>query len=181
MIPMPLTGPNGVTYAHRCGNCGNVFGALTVPNDDAGLHCAERCCTCLSCGSPAGLARAYCALCDQKKREEWEDRQRQREENRARNLTASPNPSAALELEHVMSRFSENNWRAGWLIGLGETLWSWMNEHIHGARTSDKNLLSPEEAKQLHTLHVACGGWWEYDNFLTTEQWIAQGRKESDV
>ena len=70
----------------------------------------------------------------------------------------SVNPQAALELVDSMSRWSEETFSAGWIMGLEYTLWD--------------NLAKYPEIKELH---LACQGWWIWkqgEKFVTTEDWL---------
>jgi hypothetical protein len=70
----------------------------------------------------------------------------------------STNPQAALELVDYMSRWSEETFFAGWIMGLEYSLWD--------------NLKKYTKIKQLH---LACDSWWIWrqgEKFVTTEDWL---------
>lgn len=78
------------------------------------------------------------------------------------------------ELRSVMRNISEEYFCAGWLSGLATTLWFSM------LGTADADLpkgeytinLTQRDQSALLKLHEVCGGWWTYDKFVTTDEWL---------
>jgi hypothetical protein len=79
---------------------------------------------------------------------------------------------ASLALERLMSEISEECYCAGWLIGLEETLWRFMEAGVEvqwGIGT-----VTAVELGRLRRLHEKCGGWWEHERFVPTAEWLAR-------
>ena len=83
------------------------------------------------------------------------------------------------ELAELMSRISEQMWRAGWMQGLEHELWAAMT-----APAGKDGRLIPTQAQldRLAQLSKDCGGWVVFDHkleetFIPLGDWIARHAK----
>lgn len=75
------------------------------------------------------------------------------------------------ELYDAMHQISESRWCASWMCGLAVTLWYSM---LGGEAPVDQECidLTTLERSRLLKLHGVCGGWFTFDGFVTTEEWL---------
>lgn len=83
-----------------------------------------------------------------------------------------PDVSAARELCQLMSDISEDQYCAGWLVGLEYQLFDTL---YIGDTFGDG--ISPQERVKLMELSARCGGWWRWtddkgETFVKLEEWL---------
>lgn len=175
MNSIPLSAPDGLTYAYACGECKRVYvgygAALTDRVADSRVL-ATKCCLCLDCKAALsehykGSPSAICTPCHQKRRDAEAAAQLKRVEK-------SANPEAALELQSEMEAYRlQRDW------GYSEP------EDIAYAIHCDlEAMLSSPSGREYDTprlldgLRTAAGGWWtrrdgdDEPRFVTTAEWL---------
>lgn len=200
--PLPLAAPDGTVYCWACSTChhiaaGTVKIAQHAPEDVAELavyfrHRAEVCCRCRKCGGPAPRyteqrVNDVCAAC-------WEGGERQAEEARTAEWAAhreaeetaynasvarSPDPGAALMLEHEMRDLSEDHYCAGWMSGLEYTLWRAVTTEPMVAIDYGIGVITLAELQSLRELSGKAGGWWTHRRFVPMDEWVAHFREHA--
>lgn len=93
-------------------------------------------------------------------------------------LRLSDDPAAARALEAYMSDISEECYCAGWLHGLEEALWGFVQ---NGPGQWGQGDVTAENIAELKRLSDAAGGWWEWVEdvgclFVSMRMW--EGRAE---
>lgn len=83
------------------------------------------------------------------------------------------------ELAELMSRISEQMWRAVWMQGLEHELWTAMKS---SAGRSGRLIPTQAQLDRLAQLSEDCGGWIVFDDerketFVPLEEWIARHAK----
>lgn len=78
------------------------------------------------------------------------------------------------ELRSVMRNISEDHFCAGWMSGLATTLWFSMLGTARSDLPTDTYTvnLTVWERSALLKLHEVCGGWFMFDGFVTTDEWL---------
>ncbi len=78
-----------------------------------------------------------------------------------------------------MRHLSEENWSAGWLIGLEFTLWDWVLRQRSGAEpASEFERANIPDTEVLSWLAEQAGGWWHWDEklmepkFVPPDEWM---------
>ena len=98
--------------------------------------------------------------------------------------------SAQRALLVYMRHLSEENWCAGWLIGLECMLWDWVLRRRSGAAPlSEFEQANALDIEVLSWLAEQAGGWWRWDEastgprFVTRDEWteIFRNRPEPEI
>ena len=99
-------------------------------------------------------------------------------------------PAAQRALLVYMRHLSEENWAAGWLIGLEFTLWDWvLHLRSRADHTSEFERANAPDIEVLSWLADEAGGWWHWDEgsrepeFVPFNEWmeIYRNRPETDL
>ncbi len=195
MEPIPLTSPDGITYAYACSHCHHVAAAGTIGRDYTAVEIAECarfsrdqaewCCKCYRCGGSTVTPdfnddRPYsmCASCWESGGREaeiervaaWQAKEAVDFAAREASLDKALDRDAAIALEEAMSWISERDYCAGWLTGLGATLW---NALQNGPTRFGMGDITAEDIARLRALSEKAGGWWRYDEFVPIAEWTA--------
>ncbi len=82
-----------------------------------------------------------------------------------------------------MRRLSEENWCAGWLMGLEYTLWDWVVRwRNHAELISEFERANQADIEALSWLAEQAGGWWQWDEaskepqFVPLAEWMEKYR-----
>jgi len=87
-----------------------------------------------------------------------------------------------------MRHLSEENWCAGWLIGLEFTLWDWVLRRQSGAEpASEFERANIPDTEVLSWLAEQAGGWWHWDEesrepkFVPPNEWVEMYRSRPAI
>ena len=174
MNSIPLSAPDGPTYAYACGECKRVYvgyGAVLTDRVADSRVLATKCCLCLDCKAALsdhykGSPSAICTPCHQKRRDAEAAAQLKRVEK-------SLNPEAALELLSEMALYFFNHYDCDWLEN-GEFA---VHDDLEAMLSSESGR-EYDTPRLLSDLRDACGGWWtkgdsdDESRFVTTAEWL---------
>lgn len=173
MNSIPLSAPDGPTYAYACGECKRVYvgyGAVLTDRVADSRVLATKCCLCLDCKTALsdhykGSPSAICTPCYQKRRDAEAAAQLKRVEK-------SLNPEAALELLSEMESYCRDSYYGNdWLDDIEFDL----HESVEAVLSSGSQ---GHGQVRLSDLRDACGGWWtrgdsdDEPRFVTTAEWL---------
>lgn len=87
-----------------------------------------------------------------------------------------------------MRHLSEENWAAGWLIGLEFTLWDWVLRRRSNAEPSSEfERANVPDTEVLSWLSELAGGWWHWDEgvhepkFVPLGEWVEINRNRPEA
>lgn len=173
MNSIPLSAPDGPTYAYACGECKRVYvgyGAVLTDRVADSRVLATKCCLCLDCKAALsdhykGSPSAICTPCHQKRRDAEAAAQLKRVEK-------SSNPEAALELLEEMESYCRDSYGNDWLDDIEFDLY----ESVEAVLSSTSQRHATQ--RRLSDLRDGCGGWWtkgdsdDEPRFVTTVEWL---------
>lgn len=177
MNSIPLSAPDGPTYAYACGACKRVYvgyGAVLTDRVADSRVLATKCCLCLDCKAALsdhykGSPSAICTPCHQKRRDAEAAAQLKRVEK-------ALNPEAALELLEEMESYCRDSYGNDWLDDIEFDLHESVEAVLSSGSQSHLYRCHGTQVR-MSDLRKACSGWWTRSDsddearFVTTAEW----------